>query len=136
MTSAAFRSWALRRRLALNSRARWRKSPALGLWAEGSPGKPVVKVSGWGLPNSTGYLRRALPMYMAAVARWAADSVLFFLPPLLFLPPGLVFLGATLAPKLKDVSNRLLAMRSPRNRRGPLHHTGVVCPAADNSRRV
>src|SRR5262245_15627040 len=52
MTSAARFSWALRRSEARNALARWRETPAWGLVAEGRPGKPVVKVRGWGVVNS------------------------------------------------------------------------------------
>jgi hypothetical protein len=40
-----------------NSRAFWRKSPAAGLLVLGNPGKPVVKVSGWCVKNSTDHLQ-------------------------------------------------------------------------------
>src|SRR5262249_6614585 len=124
--SAAFLSWAWRRRPALNSRARRRKSSVPGRWGEGSPGKPVVKVGGLGVVKSTAYLRRGF-MYIAAVYLWAAVS--FRLPPFL-LPPGVAFLGATLAPKSKLVSNLLLAIIPPPGRHAPLHYTAECLAAA------
>src|SRR5262249_39101294 len=127
-TAAAFRSWADLRSLALKALARLRKSSAAGRSGLGKPGKPVVKVRGGGVGSKDYLLPRGF-LYMAVVYFWAADRLR--LPPFLAPPAALALFGLTFAPKLKAVSNLLLAMLPSRGRRGarglpPLQPGGQV----------